>query len=153
MTDSRELRSHGLKVTLPRLQILELFQHAQPRHLTAEDVYRQLFQKGHDIGLATVYRVLTQMHQAGLLKQSRFEADRAIYELDDGDHHDHLVCTDCGRVQEFHDDTIEQRQQVLACQRGFELIEHSHVLYARCTRADCEHRPPTPPQRASHDPS
>lgn len=144
MPDSADLRNRGLKATLPRLQILELFQKAQPRHMTAEDVYRQLFQNGHDVGLATVYRVLTQLHQAGLLKQARFEADRAVYELDDGDHHDHLVCITCGRVQEFHDDTIEKRQNALAREQGFALIEHSHVLYARCTQTDCEHLPRTP---------
>lgn len=144
MPDSADLRNRGLKATLPRLQILALFQEAQPRHLTAEDVYRQLFQKGHDVGLATVYRVLTQLHQAGLLKQSRLDAERAVYELDDGAHHDHLVCATCGRVQEFHDNTIEQRQHALALERGFALIEHSHVLYARCTRTDCEHRPRAP---------
>ncbi len=144
MPDSANLRNRGLKATLPRLQILELFLQAQPRHWTADDVYRHLFQKGHDVGLATVYRVLTQLHQAGLLKRSRFDADRAVYELDDGAHHDHLVCATCGRVQEFHDDTIERRQHALAREQGFALIEHSHVLYALCTQTDCEHRAQAP---------
>lgn len=140
MPESRELRERGLKATLPHLQILEIFQSTQTRHLSAEDVYRLLLTQGHEVGLATVYRVLTQLHQAGLLKQARFESDKAIYELDDGQHHDHLICTLCGRVQEFHDDKIEQRQRSLAREFGFEVIEHSHILYGRCNKPQCEHR-------------
>lgn len=140
MPDSNELRHRGLKVTLPRLQILEIFQKAEARHLSAEDVYRRLFEQGHEVGLATVYRVLLQLSQAGLLKQAHFEADKAVYELDDGQHHDHLVCTACGRVREFHDDAIEQRQQSIAEEHGFEVVEHAHILYGRCTKEPCEHR-------------
>ena len=140
MPDSTKLRNRGLKATLPRLQILEMFQKADVRHLTAEEVYRLLFKQGHEVGLATVYRVLTQLQQAGLLKQAHFEAGRAVYELDDGMHHDHLVCTTCGRVQEFHDEAVEQRQQLIALEHGFEVIEHSHILYGRCTKNPCEHR-------------
>lgn len=140
MPDSSELRSRGLKATLPRLHILELFQKTDTRHLTAEEVYRLMFEQGQDIGLATVYRVLTQLQHAGLLKQAHFESGRAVYELDDGLHHDHLVCTTCGRVQEFHDDTVEQRQRLIAREHGLEVIEHSHILYGRCTRSPCEHR-------------
>lgn len=140
MPDSSELRSRGLKATLPRLQILELFQKTKVRHLTAEEVYRLLFESGHDVGLATVYRVLTQLQQAGLLKQAHFESGRAVYELDDGMHHDHLVCTSCGRVQEFHDEAIEQRQKWIAAEHGFEVVEHSHILYGRCSKNPCEHR-------------
>lgn len=140
MPDSTELRSRGLKATLPRLQILDIFQKAQLRHLSAEDVYRLLFEQGHDTGLATVYRVLTQLHQAGLLKQAHFESGKAVYELDDGRHHDHLVCAGCGRVQEFHDDVIERRQQSIAREHGFEVVRHSHILHGRCTKAPCEHR-------------
>lgn len=140
MPDSAELRSRGLKVTLPRLQILEIFEKTTVRHLSAEDVYRLLIQQGHEVGLATVYRVLTQLQHAGLLKQAHFESGKAVYELDDGMHHDHLVCTTCGRVQEFHDDAIEQRQRAIAVEQGFEVIEHSHILYGRCTTTPCEHR-------------
>lgn len=140
MPDSAELRSRGLKATLPRLQILEVFQRTAARHLSAEDVYRLLLEQGDEVGLATVYRVLTQLHHAGLLKQAHFEAGRAVYELDDGTHHDHLVCTTCGRVQEFHDEGIEQRQQRIAAAHGFEVVEHAHILYGRCTRNPCEHR-------------
>ncbi len=140
MPDSSELRSRGLKATLPRLQILELFQRTKVRHLTAEEVYRLLFESGHDVGLATVYRVLTQLQQAGLLKQAHFESGRAVYERDDGMHHDHLVCTSCGRVQEFHDEAIEQQQKWIAAEHGFEVVEHSHILYGRCTKNPCEHR-------------
>ncbi len=140
MPDSAELRSRGLKATLPRLQILEVFQRTAARHLSAEDVYRLLLEQGDEVGLATVYRVLTHLHHAGLLKQEHFEAGRAVYELDDGTHHDHLVCTTCGRVQEFHDEGIEQRQQRIAAAHGFEVVEHAHILYGRCTRNPCEHR-------------
>lgn len=140
MPDSAELKNRGLKATLPRLQILDIFQTTETRHLSAEDVYRLLLVQGHDIGLATVYRVLTQLHQAGLLKQARFESGKAVYELDDGQHHDHLICTLCGRVQEFHDDLIEQRQRSIAREFGFEVIEHAHVLYGQCTNTHCEHR-------------
>ncbi len=99
-----------------------------------------MFEQGHKAGLATVYRVLTQLQHAGLLKQAHFESGKAVYELDDGMHHDHLVCTTCGRVQEFHDDAIEQRQRLIAVEHGFEVIEHSHILYGRCTTTPCEHR-------------
>ena len=141
MTDSKELKERGLKVTTARIQILEIFQAPGIRHLTADDVYRQLIRQGSEIGLATVYRVLTQLQQAGLLKQVYFESGRALYELDDGEHHDHLICTDCGRVQEFHDKAIEQRQKAIAQERGFQILEHSHVLYGRCLTPECEYRP------------
>ncbi|KGD40672.1 ferric uptake regulator family protein [Burkholderia pseudomallei MSHR4032] len=145
MPDSAELKSRGVKATLPRLQILELFQQADVRHLSAEEVYRLMFERGYEIGLATVYRVLMQLEQAGLLKQAHFALGRAIYELDDGTHHDHLVCTTCGRVQEFHDDLIERQQAAVARQHGFEVIEHSHILYGRCTKSPCEDRRATDP--------
>ncbi|HCF1774332.1 TPA: ferric iron uptake transcriptional regulator [Pseudomonas aeruginosa] len=140
MPDSEELRSRGLKVTLPRLQILEIFQKSEVRHLSAEDVYRLLLAQGHEVGLATVYRVLSQLHQAGLLKQAHFESEKAVYELNDGQHHDHLVCITCGRVQEFHADEIERRQRAIAREHGFEVVEHTHVLYGRCTNTECGHR-------------
>ncbi len=126
--------------TLPRIKILEVFQQAQRRHLTAEDVYKHLLTEGADIGLATVYRVLMQFEQAGLLTRSNFESGKSVFELNEGQHHDHLVCLTCGRVEEFFDPEIEARQRHIAETRGFELHEHSLALYARCTKADCEHR-------------
>jgi Fur family transcriptional regulator, ferric uptake regulator len=135
-----ELKSSGLKATLPRIKILEVFQHGARRHMTAEDVYKALLAEGSDVGLATVYRVLMQFEQAGLLTRSNFESGKAVFELNEGQHHDHLVCLDCGRVEEFFDAEIEQRQRAVTVARGFELQEHSLALYARCTKASCEHR-------------
>ena len=140
MTHVDELKSSGLKATLPRLKILEIFQHAQRRHMTAEDVFKALLAEGSDIGLATVYRVLMQFEQAGLLSRSNFESGKAVFELNEGTHHDHLVCLDCGRVEEFYDAEIEQRQRAVTESRGFALQEHSLALYARCTKPDCPHR-------------
>ncbi len=140
MKHADELKSSGLKATLPRIKILEIFQHAARRHMTAEDVYKALLQEGADIGLATVYRVLMQFEQAGLLSRSNFESGKAVFELNEGQHHDHLVCLDCGRVEEFFDAQIEQRQREVTVSRGFELQEHSLALYARCTKVNCEHR-------------
>ena len=139
MNRAEELKSSGLKATLPRLKILEVFERAPRRHLAAEDVYRALLAEGSDIGLATVYRVLMQFEQAGLLRRSNFEAGKAVFELDRGEHHDHLVCLSCGRVEEFYDPDIEQRQHSIAESRGFELQEHAVSLYAQCTKKDCEH--------------
>ena len=141
MTHAEELKSSGLKATLPRIKILEVFQRTERRHLTAEDVFKMLLAEGADIGLATVYRVLMQFEQAGLLLRSNFESGKAVFELNEGEHHDHLVCLDCGRVEEFFDPEIEQRQRTIAVQRGFELQEHSLALYPRCTKAQGEHRP------------
>lgn len=143
MSDAGDLKHAGLKATLPRLHILDIFRDTNRRHLSAEDVYRLLLDKNVEIGLATVYRVLMQLQQAGLLKHARFDEGKAVYELDDGQHHDHLVCTDCGRVQEFHDEVIEQHQHQAARRLGFELGEHTLILYGRCTKADCEHWPGT----------
>jgi Fur family transcriptional regulator, ferric uptake regulator len=140
MTHAEELKSSGLKATLPRIKILEVFQRTERRHLTAEDVFKMLLSDGADIGLATVYRVLMQFEQAGLLRRSNFESGKAVFELNEGQHHDHLVCLDCGRVEEFFDAEIEQRQRTIAVTRGFELQEHSLALYARCTKECCEHR-------------
>jgi Fur family ferric uptake transcriptional regulator len=140
MTNIDELKSTGLKATLPRLKILEVFHNAKQRHMTAEDVYRVLLQEHSDIGLATVYRVLMQFEQAGLLSRSNFESGKAIYELDEGQHHDHLVCLDCGRVEEFFDAEIEKRQHLVAKARGFALQEHALSLYAHCSKDDCVHR-------------
>jgi Fur family transcriptional regulator, ferric uptake regulator len=140
MTHADELKHSGLKATLPRIKILEVFQRTQRRHMTAEDVYKALLIDGSDIGLATVYRVLMQFEQAGLLTRSNFESGKAVFELNEGQHHDHLVCLTCGRVEEFFDPEIEQRQRTIAETRGFELQEHSLALYARCTKVDCVHR-------------
>jgi Fur family ferric uptake transcriptional regulator len=141
MTHVEELKSSGLKATQPRIKILQVFQRAQRRHMTAEDVYKALLGDGAEIGLATVYRVLMQFEQAGLLARSNFESGKAVFELNEGQHHDHLVCLSCGRVEEFFDPQIEQRQREVALARGFELQEHTLALYANCTKADCEFRP------------
>ena len=140
MTHADEIKSSGLKATLPRIKILDVFRHTERRHMTAEDVYRALLVEDADIGLATVYRVLMQFEQAGLLTRSNFESGKAVFELNEGQHHDHLVCLDCGRVEEFLDAEIEQRQRTVALKRGFELQEHSLALYARCTKSNCMHR-------------
>jgi Fur family ferric uptake transcriptional regulator len=140
MTRLEELKSSGLKATLPRIKILEVFQRSDRRHLTADDVYKSLLIEGADIGLATVYRVLMQFEQAGLLTRSNFESGKAVFELNEGEHHDHLVCLDCGHVEEFYDAEIEQRQRAVTISRGFELQEHSLSLYARCTRQNCERK-------------
>lgn len=135
-----ELKSTGLKATMPRLKILEIFQNADQRHMSAEDVYRILLADNSEIGLATVYRVLTQFEQAGILSRHHFEAGKAVYELRDEQHHDHLVCLDCGRVEEFFDAEIEKRQVAIAKARGFELADHALSLYGHCVRPDCPHR-------------
>jgi len=140
MTNPTDLKNIGLKATLPRLKILEIFQRSAVRHLTAEDVYRNLLTEELDIGLATVYRVLTQFEQAGLLSRSNFESGKAVFELNEGSHHDHLVCIDCGRVEEFFDPEIEKRQQKIAEERGFKLQEHALALYGVCTKDACPHR-------------
>ncbi len=141
MNRSEELKSSGLKATLPRLKILEVFEHTQRRHMSAEDVYRALLSDDADIGLATVYRVLMQFEQAGLLTRSNFESGKSVFELNEGPHHDHLVCLTCGRVVEFVDAEIERRQRDVAQSRGFDLQEHTLALYANCVKADCEYRP------------
>ena len=141
MSHADDLKSSGLKATLPRLKILEVFQTSDIRHLTAEDVYKHLLTEGSDIGLATVYRVLMQFEQAGILTRSHFESGKSVFELNEGKHHDHLVCLDCGRVEEFYDPEIEARQREIAQARGFQLQEHALSLYAGCTKIDCPHRP------------
>jgi len=139
-----ELKSTGLKATLPRLKILEVFQKGAQRHMTAEDVFRALLDDRSDIGLATVYRVLTQFEQAGILSRSHFESGKAVYELNEGQHHDHLVCLDCGRVEEFYDAEIEKRQLAVAQAKGFRIADHALSLYAHCTKDGCPHRPARP---------
>jgi len=141
MANIDELKSTGLKATLPRLKILEIFQQGGLRHMTAEDVFRVLLEDRSDIGLATVYRVLTQFEQAGILIRSHFESGKAVYELNEGQHHDHLVCLDCGKVEEFYDAEIEKRQNDVATAKGFAIADHALSLYAHCTRGNCPHRP------------
>lgn len=140
MDSAQSLKDIGLKATLPRRKILELFESSKVRHLSAEDVYKTLIAEGIDVGLATVYRVLTQFEQAGLLSRQHFETGKAVFELNQGGHHDHLVCLHCGRVEEFYDPEIERRQAEITRQRGFELRGHSLALYADCSRPNCEHR-------------
>jgi len=140
MNRTEEIKNSGLKATLPRIKILEIFQKTNQRHMTAEDVYKALLLEDADIGLATVYRVLTQFEQAGLLSRNHFETGKSVFELNQGHHHDHLVCLDCGRVEEFFDAEIEQRQHAIAEQKGFALQEHSLALYASCKTKDCPHR-------------
>lgn len=142
MVQAHDLKNIGLKATTPRLKILELFQRGPQRHMTAEDVYRHLLLNKEDIGLATVYRVLMQFEQANILTRSHFESERAVYELNEGEHHDHLVCLDCGRVEEFHDADIEALQVKIAKKRGFELSDHALSLYAKCRKKNCAHALP-----------
>ncbi len=140
MSQIDELKNNGLKATLPRLKILEVFQSGTMRHMTAEDVFRHLLKDNADIGLATVYRVLTQFEQAGILSRNHFESGKAVYELNEGQHHDHMVCLDCGRVEEFYDAEIESRQQAVAQAKGFVIADHALSLYAHCTQKACPHR-------------
>jgi Fur family ferric uptake transcriptional regulator len=132
MNNIDELKSTGLKATLPRLKIMEIFQSGDQRHMTAEDVYRVLLLDRSDIGLATVYRVLTQFEQAGILLRSNFESGKAVYELNEGQHHDHFVCTVCGKVEEFYDAEIEKRQQLIAKTKGWLVQDHTMALYGQC---------------------
>ena len=138
--EGKDLRKAGLKVTLPRLKILEILEHGSPRHLSAEDIYKILLESNQDIGLATVYRVLTQFEAAGLVTRHHFEDGMAVFELNQGAHHDHIVCLDCGRVEEFLDSGIEERQTAVAKRMGFEIQDHSLILYGRCRRTGCTGR-------------
>ncbi|MGI9221500.1 MAG: ferric iron uptake transcriptional regulator [Woeseiaceae bacterium] len=131
MEQRQELRKAGLKITLPRLKILEIFEQAEDRHLSAEDIYKELLQSDEDIGLATVYRVLTQFEAAGLVTRHNFEGGHSVFELDDGEHHDHMVCVESGDVVEFFSEEIEALQHKMAEDHGFELLDHSLVLYVR----------------------
>lgn len=140
MSNPSDLKSIGLKATLPRLKILDLFEQSNKRHMTAEEVYRLLSNEDLDIGLATVYRVLTQFEQAGLLIRHHFDSDKAVFELNEGDHHDHLVCLQCGKVEEFLDSEIEKRQHRIAKERGFSIHDHSLQIYADCIKENCPNR-------------
>ncbi len=134
MIESQEIRNAGLKVTLPRVKILEMLErkYCSFRHLTAEDVYKTLLEEGEEIGLATVYRVLTQFEAAGLVKRHHFDGGNSIFELNRGDHHDHVVCVKCGKIEEFTNDLIEKQQQEIAEQKGYELTDHCLYLYGIC---------------------
>lgn len=134
---SQDIKNAGLKVTLPRVKILELLENSQARHVSAEDVYKMLLGDGEDIGLATVYRVLTQFESAGLVERHHFEGGHSVFELNRGEHHDHLVCINCGRVVEFYDDTIEKRQKQIAKKHRFTIEDHSLILYGRCKNPKC----------------
>ena len=130
--ESSDLRKAGLKVTLPRVKILGILEGGGARHQSAEDVYKVLLESGEDIGLATVYRVLTQFEAAGLVKRHHFEGGHSVFEMDQGEHHDHILCVKCGRVDEFVDEIIEQHQRDIAVRLGYELTDHSLYMYGIC---------------------
>ena len=136
--ENQDIRNAGLKVTAPRVKILELLENSEQRHVSAEDVYKMLLAVNEDIGLATVYRVLTQFEEAGLVEKHHFEDGFSVYELNKGKHHDHIVCVTCGRVKEFVDETIEARQQTIADEMGFQISEHELVIYGKCVDDDCD---------------
>lgn len=140
--ENQDIRKAGLKVTLPRVKILQILEGSTSRHLSAEDVYRHLLERGEEIGLATVYRVLTQFEAAGLVEKHNFEGSHSVFELNRGSHHDHIVCSQCGRVEEFVDELIEDRQRVVAQERGFGIKGHSLIIFGECRRPDCPNRPP-----------
>lgn len=137
MQDQNDLKSAGLKATLPRLKVLSLFENSKERHLSAEDIYKVMLNTGEDVGLATVYRVLTQFEQAGLLIRHHFEGGKAVFELNTGGHHDHIVCVKCGRVEEFYDAEIEKRQETAAAKHGFKVQDHSLTIYGICNKPAC----------------
>ncbi|GMQ95573.1 MAG: ferric iron uptake transcriptional regulator [Gammaproteobacteria bacterium] len=136
-TDNRELKRAGLKATLPRLKILEILETPGRNHLSAEDVYRELLEAGDDVGLATIYRVLTQFESAGLVTRHHFESGPAVFELERGNHHDHIICVQCGKVEEFYDQTIEDRQKSVVGKMGYSIQDHSLVIYGNCNNPNC----------------
>lgn len=136
--ETADLKKAGLKVTLPRMKILEFLEASNDRHLSAEDIYKALLEAGEEIGLATVYRVLTQFEAAGLVNRNHFEGGQAVFELNQGGHHDHLVCLKCGKVVEFMDPVIEERQQQIAKDNGFTITDHSLILYGHCNDPVCQ---------------
>ena len=137
--DRHDLKKAGLKATLPRIRILNILEQSDKRHVSAEDVYRALLDAGEEVGLATVYRVLTQFETAGLVERHNFEGGQAVFELYEGRHHDHIVCNQCGHVEEFVDQTIERHQQAVAKKASFEITDHSLIIYGDCTRTKCPH--------------
>lgn len=138
--ESQDLKKAGLKVTLPRMKILEILESSETRHLRAEDIFRMLRDSGDEIGLATVYRVLTQFESAGLVSRHHFESGQAVFEMESGHHHDHIICAQCGRIEEFVDPVIEERQRTVAAQREFEINDHSLIIYGNCKKVDCPHK-------------
>jgi Fur family ferric uptake transcriptional regulator len=140
MHDQKDLKNAGLKATLPRLKVLSLFENSKERHLSAEDIYKVMINSGEDVGLATVYRVLTQFEQAGLLIRHHFESGKAVFELNGGNHHDHIVCVKCGRVEEFYDEEIEKRQKSAAESLGFKMQDHSLTIYGICSKQPCSNK-------------
>lgn len=130
--ESRDLKKAGLKATLPRIKILEMLEHSTTRHLSAEDVYKALLDSGEDVGLATVYRVLTQFEAAGLVSRHHFESGHSVFEVNEGKHHDHILCVKCGKVEEFVDEIIEERQRAIAKKSGFSMTDHSLYIYGIC---------------------
>ena len=139
--DYQDLKRAGLKATVPRLKILEILETSDTHHLSAEDVYRELLESGDDVGLATIYRVLTQFETAGLVTRHHFESGHAVFELERGHHHDHIVCVQCGKVEEFYDQTIEDRQKSVVARMGYEIQDHSLVLYGDCKKPNCPDKP------------
>ncbi len=137
--ESQDLRKAGLKATLPRIRILQILESSDRRHMSAEDVYKALLEAGEDVGLATVYRVLTQFESAHLVVRHHFESGQAVFELNEGGHHDHIVCNQCGRIVEFVDETIEERQREVAAKSGFSIRDHSLIIYGDCQEKDCPH--------------
>ena len=140
MEEHIELKKTGLKATLPRLKVLNIFENNREGHLSAEDIYKIMLNAGEEVGLATIYRVLTQFEQAGLLLRHHFESGKAVYELNEQSHHDHIVCLQCGHVEEFCDEEIEKRQKMVAQEKGFQIIEHSLYIYADCNKKPCPHK-------------
>lgn len=138
--ERQDLRKAGLKVTLPRLKVLEILEVSDKRHMSAEDVYKALLESGEEIGLATVYRVLTQFEAAGLVSRLSIDGGHAVFELEDGAHHDHLLCVSCNEIEEFVDEVIEQRQRAIAAERGFEMTEHSLYIYGICKKCQEENK-------------
>lgn len=138
--ETQDLKKAGLKITLPRMKILQILEASERRHLTAEAIYRELLDSGEEIGLATVYRVLTQFEAAGLVSRLHFEGNQAVFELERGGHHDHIVCSECGRVEEFFDETIERRQREIALEHGYDIRDHVMVIYGECRDEKCPHR-------------
>ena len=136
---SAKLKEAGLKITLPRVKILEILESNQGQHASAEDIYKMLMERGEEIGVATIYRVLTQCEQAGLVNRLQFAGDRSVFEIRVDDHHDHIVCVRCGHVEEFNDEVIEKRQQEVASEAGFTIEDHSMVLYGLCE--NCQNTP------------
>ena len=136
--ENQDLKRVGLKVTLPRMKILEILENSDKRHLSAEDIYKVLLGVGEEIGLATIYRVLTQFQNAGLVIRHRFETGQALFELDRGKHHDHLICVKCGKIIEFVDEAIETKQKEIAEKNGFKISDHSLIIYGVCNKQNCE---------------